>query len=75
MSEKLIRVAKDGAVLLVHPTTLEGHKKVGWAVSDDQDNTEDPGAEPKARGKGKATVEPVAEREAQAETQPEAPAE
>lgn len=75
MSEKLVRVAKDGETLLVHPTTLDGHKKVGWAVSDDQENTEDPGPEPKARGKGKGAAEPAADPEAQSETQPEAPAE
>lgn len=67
MSNTLVRVAKDGAVLLVHPTTLEAHQKVGWAVSDDQENTEDPGPEAKPKGKGKAAAE--------AEPQPEPPVE
>lgn len=46
-----VRVAKDGAVLLVHPTTVASHENAGWAVSPDQSNTEDapaPTSEPVA---------------------------
>lgn len=37
----LVRVAKDGATLLVHPTTVEDHVHAGWAVSTDQTDVED----------------------------------
>jgi hypothetical protein len=36
MSETLILVAKDGAKMRVHPTALDAHTALGWAVSPDQ---------------------------------------
>jgi hypothetical protein len=53
MSDTLIRVAKDGAHISVHPTCLESHLKLGWARAADQT----PGADD--LGQAEAAGEPA----------------
>jgi hypothetical protein len=33
MEENLVRMAKDGATIDVHPTCVADHQRLGWAVS------------------------------------------
>ena len=33
MEEKLVRMAKDGTTLEVHPSCVADHQRLGWAVS------------------------------------------
>lgn len=32
MSDKFIKITKDGQTIEVHPSVVDDHKKLGWAV-------------------------------------------
>ncbi len=42
MSDTLIKVAKDGAVLSVHPSCVDAHAAVGWVLVPDVPKPEAP---------------------------------
>jgi hypothetical protein len=59
----LIRVAKDGAHMSVHPSCLDAHKSAGWAIAGDQSpaatdlGLEEPGAADRDELAGKTVAE------------------
>ena len=53
---EFLTVKKNNEVLQIHPTTLEAHKRAGWALTDEEVKPEKTKAEKTSK---KAPEEPV----------------